>query len=55
MDNVALGQVIVWYFRFHFRLPHTYQHPPSGAGTVGQTVAHVPRGLTLTRRYTRKI
>jgi hypothetical protein len=35
-------------FSFH-RLPHTHHHHLlSGAGTIGQTVADVPGGLSLT-------
>jgi hypothetical protein len=52
VDKVALGQVFSEYlgfscqFTFH-RLLHT--HPLlSWAGTVGQTVADVPSGVSLT-------
>jgi hypothetical protein len=31
------------------RLLHTHHHPSSGAGTIGQTVADVPSGLSLTQ------
>jgi hypothetical protein len=34
-------------FSFH-RLLHTHQHLSSGAGTIDQTVADVPSGLSLT-------
>jgi hypothetical protein len=40
---------------YHFPLPpihrlfHTRHHPPSGAGTVGQTVGQVPTGLIPTQ------
>jgi hypothetical protein len=44
VDEVALGQVFSEYFGFP---RHT--HLSSGAGTVGQSVADVPSGLTLTR------
>jgi hypothetical protein len=37
-------------FSFH-RLLHIHHHPSSGAGTVGQTVAHVPRALSLTSTH----
>jgi hypothetical protein len=51
VDKVALGQVSSEYFGFpcqfsFHRLPHT--HLSSGAGTIGQLVAHVPSGLRLT-------
>jgi hypothetical protein len=51
-DKVALGQVFSEYFGFPFqfsfhRLLHT-RHLSSGAGTVGQLVADVPSGLSLT-------
>jgi hypothetical protein len=52
VDNVALWQVLSEYlgflcqFSFH-RLLHTH-HLSSGAGTVGQLVADVPSGLSLT-------
>jgi hypothetical protein len=52
MDKVALRQVLYEYFgypcQFSFhRLLHTH-HLPSGAGTIGQLVADVPSGLSLT-------
>jgi hypothetical protein len=47
VDKSAVGQVFSEYLGFH-RLLHTQPHPPSGAGTVGQTVADVPSGLSLT-------
>jgi hypothetical protein len=34
-------------FSFH-RLLHIHHHPKSGAGTIGQLVADVPSGLSLT-------
>jgi F420-0:gamma-glutamyl ligase-like protein len=53
LDKVALVQVFSEYFSFHcqfsfHRLPHTHHHLSSAAGTIGQTVADVPRGLSLT-------
>jgi hypothetical protein len=54
VDQVALeqGQVFSEYFGFpcqfaFHRLLHTH-HLSSGAGTIGQLVAAVPRGLSLT-------
>jgi hypothetical protein len=52
MDKVALGQVVSeyfgfpWQFSFH-RLLHTH-NLSSGAGTIGQILADVPSGLSLT-------
>jgi hypothetical protein len=52
VDRVALRQVFSEYvgfscqFSFH-RLLHTYRLS-SGAGTIGQLVADVPSGLSLT-------
>jgi hypothetical protein len=52
VDKVALGQVFSEYFgfpsqfSFHWLL-HTH-HLPSGAGTIGQILADVPSGLSLT-------
>jgi hypothetical protein len=52
VDKVALGQVFSeyfgfpWQFSFH-RLLHIH-HLSSGAGTIGQLVADVPSGLSLT-------
>jgi hypothetical protein len=51
VDKVALGQVFSEYFEFSCQfsfhlMPHT--HLLSGAGTVGQFVADVPSGLSLT-------
>jgi hypothetical protein len=52
MDKAALGQVFSEYFGFpcqsFHRLLHTHHHPSSGAGTIGQIVADVPNGLSLT-------
>jgi hypothetical protein len=52
-DKVALGQAFSDYFgfpcQFSFqRLIHLHHHLSSGAGTIGQTVADVPSGLSLT-------
>jgi hypothetical protein len=51
VNKTALGQVFSEYFSFpchsFHRLPHTHHHPSSGAGTIGQTVADVPNGLSL--------
>jgi hypothetical protein len=51
VDKVALVQVFSEYFGFpcqfsFHRLLHT--HLSSGAGTIGQLVADVPGGLSLT-------
>jgi hypothetical protein len=53
VDKVALGQVFSEYFGFLYqssfhRLLHIHHHPSSGAGTIGQLVADVPRELSLT-------
>jgi hypothetical protein len=60
VDNVALGQVFSEYFGFPFqfsfhRLLHIHHHLSSGAGTIGQTVADVPSGLSLTPPQETKI
>jgi hypothetical protein len=52
VDKVPLGQVFFEYFglpcQFSFhRLLHTH-HLSTGAGTIGQLVADVPSGLSLT-------
>jgi hypothetical protein len=52
VDEVALGQVFSEYFGFpcqssFHRLLHNH-HLSSGAGTIGQQVADVPSGLSLT-------
>jgi hypothetical protein len=52
VDKVALGQVFSKYFGFpcqfsFHRLLHTH-HLSSGAGTIGQIVADIPSGLSLT-------
>jgi hypothetical protein len=50
-DKVALGHAFSEYFCFPcqslHRLFHNHHHPSSGAGTIGQKVAHVPSGLSL--------
>jgi hypothetical protein len=55
VDKVALGQV-----SSEFRLPvliphllHTHHHHSSGAGTIGQLVADVASGLSLTPHLTK--
>jgi hypothetical protein len=53
VDRVALGQVFSEHFGFpchsFYRLLHTHHHPSSsGAGTIGQIVVDVPKGLSLT-------
>jgi hypothetical protein len=53
VDKVALGQVFSEYFGFpsqfsFHRLLHTHRYLTSGAGTVGQLVADVLSGLSLT-------
>jgi hypothetical protein len=55
VDKVGLGQVFSEYFGFPYqfsfhRVLHTHHHHllSSGAGTLGQTVADVPSGLSLT-------
>jgi hypothetical protein len=50
--KVAVGQVFTEYFGFpcqfsFHQLLHTH-HLSSGAGTIGQLVIDVPRGLSLT-------
>jgi hypothetical protein len=51
VDNVALVQVFYKYFGFswQFSFHHIlHLHLLSGAGTIGQIVANVPSGLSLT-------
>jgi hypothetical protein len=53
VDKVAMGQVFSEYFGFpcqisFLRLFHTHHLLSSGAGKIGQTVADVPNGLSLT-------
>jgi hypothetical protein len=56
VDKVALRQIFSEYFGFPRQLSfhrtlhthhHHHHHLSSGAGTVGQTVADVPSGLSL--------
>jgi hypothetical protein len=54
VGKVALGKVssfeyfgFLWQFSF-YGLLRTHHHLSSGADTVGQIVAHVPRGLSFT-------
>jgi hypothetical protein len=52
VGKVALGQIFFEYFGFpcqflFHRLLHAH-HLSSGAGTIGQLVADVPSGLSLT-------
>jgi hypothetical protein len=52
VDKVALGQVFSEYFGFpcqfsFHQMLHT-DHLSSEAGTIGQVVADVPSGLSLT-------
>jgi hypothetical protein len=59
VDKVALGQVFSEYFGFpcqlsFHRLLHNH-HLSSGAGTIGQIVADVPSGVSLTPRQDTKI
>jgi hypothetical protein len=50
--NVALGQVFSEYFgfscQFSFHRPLLTHHLSSGPGKIGQIVADVPSGLSLT-------
>jgi hypothetical protein len=53
VDKVKLGQVFSEYFgfprKFSFhRLLHIHHHLSAGDGTIGQLVADVPSGLSLT-------
>jgi hypothetical protein len=55
VDKVELAQVFSDYFGFpcqftFHRLLHNHHHLSSGAGTVGQTVAVLPSGLSLAPR-----
>jgi hypothetical protein len=52
--SYTLGQVFSEYFGFPCQLSfhllfQAHHHLSSGTGTVGQVVAHVPSGLSLTR------
>jgi hypothetical protein len=62
MQKVALGQVFSKYFSFpcqfsFHRLLYIHHHLSSGAGTIGQLVADVPSGNSLTppREINKKI
>jgi hypothetical protein len=52
VDKVALAQVFSKYFgfpcQFSFHQLLHIHHLSFGAGTVGQTVANIPSGLSLT-------
>jgi hypothetical protein len=53
VDKMALGQVFSEYFGFpcqssFHQFLHNHHHLSSGVGTIGQTVAAVPSGLSLT-------
>jgi hypothetical protein len=51
VDKATLERVSSKYFRFHcqFSLRQMlYTHPSSGTGTIGQLVAGIPNGLSLT-------
>jgi hypothetical protein len=53
VDKVALGEVLSEYFGFpcqfsSYRLLHIHHFLSSGAGRIGQLVAGVPSGLSLT-------
>jgi hypothetical protein len=59
VDQVALGQVSSEYFGFLYqfafqRLPHNHHHLSPGTGTVGQIVAAIPSGHSLTPRENKK-
>jgi hypothetical protein len=51
VDKVALGQIFSEHFgfscQFSFR-PMLHTHLSAGHGTIGQSVADVPSGLSLT-------
>jgi hypothetical protein len=51
VDKAALGQVFSGDFGFprqsFHRLIYTHHHPQSGAGTIGQIVADIPRGSVV--------
>jgi hypothetical protein len=50
VDKVALGQVFSEYFGFPCQSSFhqlLHNHLPSGAGTIGQILADVPSGLTI--------
>jgi hypothetical protein len=52
VDIVSLAQIFSENLGFpcqsFHRLFHTHHHPSSGARTIGQTVADVPSGLSVT-------
>jgi hypothetical protein len=50
VDKVARGQVFSDYFGFscQFSFQQLHIHLPSAAGAIGQTVADIPSGLSLT-------
>jgi hypothetical protein len=53
VDEATLQQVFSEYFNFPCQLSfhqmlHNHHHLSSGAGTIGQTVAAVHNGLTVT-------
>jgi hypothetical protein len=58
VDTVVVGQVFYEYFgfscQFSFHRWLHIHHLSSGAATVGQTVAAVPSGLSLTPREKKK-
>jgi hypothetical protein len=60
VDKVELGQVFSQYFgfpcqfEFHQLLHNHHHHLSSGAGTIDETVAAVPCGLSLTPREKNK-
>jgi hypothetical protein len=47
-DEAELGHVFSKRFGFSCHSFNTHHHPSSGAGTIGQIVADVPRGFSLT-------
>jgi hypothetical protein len=58
VDKVALRQVFSEYFNFpyqssFYQILHTYIS--SGAGAIGQLLADVPSGFSLTPRHKKKI
>jgi hypothetical protein len=61
VDKVALEQVFSepfsfpCQFAFHRLLHNHHHHLSSGAGTVGQTVAAVPSGLSFTPRERKSV
>jgi hypothetical protein len=58
MDKVAMGQVSSEFFGFPCQLSFhqmSHIHLSSGAGTIGQLVAGIPSGLSLTPHHEKKI